>query len=224
MLKIAFMNHLVSPSLLAADFLNLGKDIRMLNRSHADWIHCDIMDGMFVPNLSFGLPVVEHIKKIAEKPLDVHLMIMDPDRYLSRFRDAGADIITVQYEACTHLHRTVSEIRRLGMKAGVAINPHTPVSLLQNILPCIDMVLIMTVNPGFGGQSFIGESFVKIRELSEMIGRGGYNVMIQIDGGVDTGNARELVEAGVNVLVAGNAVFASPDPEETIRKLKLFAE
>ena len=224
MLKIAFMNHLVSPSLLAADFLNLGKDVRMLNRSHADWIHCDIMDGMFVPNISFGLPVVEHIKKIAEKPLDVHLMIMDPDRYLSRFRDAGADIITVQYEACTHLHRTVSEIRRLGMKAGVAINPHTPVSLLQNILPSIDMVLIMTVNPGFGGQSFIGESFVKIRELSEMIGRGGYNVMIQIDGGVDTGNARELVEAGVNVLVAGNAVFASPDPEETIRKLKLFAE
>lgn len=224
MLKTAFMNHLVSPSLLAADFLNLGKDVRMLNRSHADWIHCDIMDGMFVPNLSFGLPVVEHIKKIAEKPLDVHLMIMDPDRYLSRFRDAGADIITVQYEACTHLHRTVSEIRRLGMKAGVAINPHTPVSLLQNILPSIDMVLIMTVNPGFGGQSFIGESFVKIRELSEMIGRGGYNVMIQIDGGVDTGNARELVEAGVNVLVAGNAVFASPDPEEAIRKLKLFAE
>ena len=224
MLKIAFMNHLVSPSLLAADFLNLGKDIRMLNRSHADWIHCDIMDGMFVPNLSFGLPVVEHIKKIAEKPLDVHLMIMDPDRYLSRVRDAGADILTVQYEACTHLHRTVSEIRRLGMKAGVAINPHTPVSLLQNILPSIDMVLIMTVNPGFGGQSFIGESFVKIRELSEMIGRGDYNVMIQIDGGVDTGNARELVEAGVNVLVAGNAVFASPDPEETIRKLKLFAE
>lgn len=218
------MNHLVSPSLLAADFLNLGKDIRMLNRSHADWIHCDIMDGMFVPNLSFGLPVVEHIKKIAEKPLDVHLMIMDPDRYLSRFRDAGADILTVQYEACTHLHRTVSEIRRLGMKAGVAINPHTPVSLLQNILPSIDMVLIMTVNPGFGGQSFIGESFVKIRELSEMIGRGGYNVMIQVDGGVDTGNARELVEAGVNVLVAGNAVFASPDPEEAIRKLKLFAE
>lgn len=224
MLKIAFMNHLVSPSLLAADFLNLGKDVRMLNRSHADWIHCDIMDGMFVPNISFGLPVVEHIKKIAEKPLDVHLMIMDPDRYLSRFRDAGADILTVQYEACTHLHRTVSEIRRLGMKAGVAINPHTPVSLLQNILPCIDMVLIMTVNPGFGGQSFIGESFVKIRELSEMIGRGGYNVMIQVDGGVDTGNARELVEAGVNVLVAGNAVFASPDPEEAIRKLKLFAE
>lgn len=224
MLKIAFMNHLVSPSLLAADFLNLGKDIRMLNRSHADWIHCDIMDGMFVPNLSFGLPVVEHIKKIAEKPLDVHLMIMDPDRYLSRFRDAGADILTVQYEACTHLHRTVSEIRRLGMKAGVAINPHTPVSLLQNILPSIDMVLIMTVNPGFGGQSFIGESFVKIRELSEMTGRGGYNVMIQVDGGVDTGNARELVEAGVNVLVAGNAVFASPDPEEAIRKLKLFAE
>jgi len=216
------MNHLVSPSLLAADFLNLGKDVRMVNKSLADWIHCDIMDGMFVPNISFGLPVIEQISKIAEKPLDVHLMIMDPDRYLQRFLDAGANILTVQYEACTHLHRTVSEIRRLGMKAGVAINPHTPVALLQNILPYIDMVLIMTVNPGFGGQSFIPESYNKIRELSGMIEKGGFSVMIEVDGGVDTSNAQTLVEAGVNVLVAGNAVFSSPDPEGTIRKLKLF--
>ena len=196
----------------------------MVNRSLADWIHCDIMDGLFVPNISFGLPVLEHIRKIAEKPLDVHLMIMDPDRYLSRFRDAGANILTVQYEACTHLHRTVTEIRRLGMKAGVAINPHTPVSLLKNILPSLDMVLIMTVNPGFGGQTFIGESYGKIRELSEMISRGGFDVLIQVDGGVDTTNARSLVDAGVNVLVAGNAVFSSPDPEATIRNLKLFSE
>ena len=216
------MNHLVSPSLLAADFLNLGKDVRMVNLSLADWIHCDIMDGMFVPNISFGLPVIEQISKIAEKPLDVHLMIMDPDRYLQRFRDAGANILTVQYEACTHLHRTVSEIRRIGMKAGVAINPHTPVALLQNILPYVDMVLIMTVNPGFGGQSFIPESYNKIRELSGMIAKGGYSVMIEVDGGVDTSNAQTLVEAGVNVLVAGNAVFSSPDPEATIKKLKLF--
>lgn len=218
------MNHLVSPSLLAADFLELGKDVRMVNRSLADWIHCDIMDGLFVPNISFGLPVVEHIRKIAEKPLDVHLMIMDPDRYLSRFNDAGANILTVQYEACPHLHRTVSEIRRLGMKAGVAVNPHTPVSLLRNILPYIDMVLIMTVNPGFGGQSFIEGSYDKISELSCMISRGGFNVMIQVDGGVDTTNARALTEAGVNVLVAGNAVFGSSDPEGTIKKLKLFSE
>ena len=218
------MNHLLSPSLLAADFLNLGKDVRMVNRSLADWIHCDIMDGLFVPNISFGLPVLEHIRKIAEKPLDVHLMIMDPDRYLSRFRDAGANILTVQYEACTHLHRTVTEIRGLGMKAGVAINPHTPVSLLKNILPSLDMVLIMTVNPGFGGQTFIGESYGKIRELLEMISRGGFDVLIQVDGGVDTTNARSLVDAGVNVLVAGNAVFSSPDPEATIRNLKLFSE
>jgi ribulose-phosphate 3-epimerase len=217
------MNHLVSPSLLAADFLNLGRDVRLVNLSLADWIHCDIMDGLFVPNISFGLPVIEQIRKIAEKPLDVHLMIMDPDRYLSRFHDAGASILTVQYEACTHLHRTVSEIRRLGMKAGVAINPHTPVALLQNILPYIDMVLIMTVNPGFGGQSFIAESYNKIRELSGMIAKGGLSVMIEVDGGVDTTNAQTLVEAGVNVLVAGNAVFSSPDPEVTIRKLKLFS-
>ena len=163
------MDHLVSPSLLAADFGNLEKDVIMVNKSQADWLHLDIMDGVFVPNISFGFPVLEHVKKIAKKPLDVHLMIVDPDRYLTRFRDAGADILTVQYEACIHLQRTVSEIRNLGMKAGVAINPHTPVSLLKNTLPFIDMVLIMTVNPGFGGQSFIMESYNKITELRKMI-------------------------------------------------------
>jgi ribulose-phosphate 3-epimerase len=216
------MNHLVSPSLLAADFMNLGRDVIMVNKSPADWIHCDIMDGVFVPNISFGLPVVEQIRRISEKPLDVHLMIVDPDRYLSRFHDAGASILTVQYEACFHLHRTVTEIRNLGMKAGVAINPHTPVSLLENTLPFIDMVLIMTVNPGFGGQSFIKDSYNKIRALRKMISEGGYNVLIEVDGGIDTTNASTLVEAGVNVLVAGNSVFNSTDPEGTIRKLKQF--
>ncbi len=194
----------------------------MVNKSHADWIHLDIMDGVFVPNISFGFPVVEHVKKIAEKPLDVHLMIVDPDRYLTKFHDAGANILTVQYEACIHLHRTVTEIRNLGMKAGVAINPHTPVSLLKNTLPFIDMVLIMTVNPGFGGQSFIHESYNKIKELRKMIDEGGYNVLIEVDGGIDTTNAAKLIETGVNVLVAGNSVFSSQDPVETIRRLKLL--
>ena len=214
------MNHLVSPSLLAADFLNLGRDVMLVNSSKADWIHLDIMDGVFVPNISFGLPVVEHVKKIAEKPLDVHLMIIDPDRYISRFHEAGANILTVQYEACTHLHRTVNEIKRLGMKAGVAINPHTPVSLLVNILPFADMILIMTVNPGFGGQSFIHDCYNKIRELRRIIDDNGYNVLIEVDGGIDTTNAQSLVDAGVDVMVAGNAVFSSPDPVETIKRLK----
>jgi ribulose-phosphate 3-epimerase len=214
------MDHLVSPSLLAADFLNLGKDVAMVNKSLADWIHCDIMDGVFVPNISFGLPVVEYVKKIAEKPLDVHLMIVDPDRYLTRFRDAGANILTVQYEACIHLQRTVTEIRKLGMKSGVALNPHTSVSLLENTLPFIDMVLIMTVNPGFGGQSFINESFKKIADLRKIIDMGGYNVLIEVDGGIDTANAAKLIQTGVNVLVAGHSVFSSKDPEGTIRKLK----
>jgi len=214
------MGHLVSTSLLAADFGNLANDVLLINKSMADWIHCDIMDGLFVPNISFGFPVIEHVKKIAEKPLDVHLMIMDPDRYLTRFREAGTDILTVQYEACVHLQRTVTEIRNLGMKAGVAINPHTPVMLLKNILQYIDMVLIMTVNPGFGGQSFIMESYNKIAELRKMIDEGGYNVLIEVDGGIDTENARKLIETGVNVLVAGNSVFSSKDPVETIRRLK----
>jgi ribulose-phosphate 3-epimerase len=181
------------------------------------------MDGLFVPNISFGFPVVEYVKKAAEKPLDVHLMIVDPDRYISRFRDAGAAILTVQYEACTHLHRTVTEIRNLRMKAGVALNPHTPVSLLKNILPYIDMVLIMTVNPGFGGQSFIMESYNKITELRNMIDSPGLNILIEVDGGIDTSNAARLVGAGVNVLVAGNSVFSSANPADTIRKLKTLA-
>jgi len=214
------MDHLVSPSLLAADFGNLQKDVLMVNKSQADWLHLDIMDGVFVPNISFGFPVIEHVKKIATKPLDVHLMIIDPDRYLVRFRDAGANILTVQYEACVHLNRTVTEIRNLGMKAGVALNPHTSVSLLRNILPYIDMVLIMTVNPGFGGQSFIMESYNKIAELRQMIDSGGYKVLIEVDGGIDIKNAARLIDSGVNVLVAGNSVFSSKDPEETIRRLK----
>ncbi|MBK7712487.1 MAG: ribulose-phosphate 3-epimerase [Bacteroidales bacterium] len=214
------MDHLVSPSLLAADFGNLQKEVLMLNKSQTDWIHLDIMDGLFVPNISFGFPVMEFVKKASEKPLDVHLMIVDPDRFISRFHEAGASVLTVQYEACTHLHRTVTEIRRLGMKAGVALNPHTPVSLLQNILPFIDMVLIMTVNPGFGGQSFIMESYGKITELRKMIDSGAFNVLIEVDGGIDTKNAARLTAAGVNVLVAGNSVFRAPDPTDIIRKLK----
>ena len=214
------MEHLVSPSLLAADFGNLNRDVVMINKSQAYWIHLDIMDGVFVPNISFGFPVIENVKKVAEKPLDVHLMIVDPDRYLIRFRDAGANILTVQYEACIHLQRTVTEIRNLGMKAGVALNPHTPVLLLKNILPFIDMVLIMTVNPGFGGQSFIMESYNKIAELHKMIVEGVYDVLIEVDGGIDTKNAARLIKSGVNVLVAGNSVFTSDDQVETIRKLK----
>lgn len=214
------MDHLVSPSLLAADFGNLNKDVIMVNNSQADWLHIDIMDGVFVPNISFGFPVLEHVKKVAEKPLDVHLMIVDPDRYLNRFRDAGASILTVQYEACIHLQRTVSEIRHLGMKVGVALNPHTPVSLLKNTLPYIDMVLIMTVNPGYGGQTFIMESYNKITELRKMIDERGFNILIEVDGGIGTKNARQLIESGVNVLVAGNSVFSSENPAETILRLK----
>jgi ribulose-phosphate 3-epimerase len=214
------MDHLVSPSLLAADFGHLENEIRMINKSEADWLHLDIMDGVFVPNISFGFPVIKVAKKVSAKPLDVHLMIIDPDRYLNRFRDAGANNLIVQYEACTHLNRTVTEIRNLEMKASVAINPHTPVSLLKNVLPYIDMVLIMTVNPGFGGQLFIMESYNKITELRKMIDEGGYNVLIEVDGGIDTTNAARLIQSGANVLVAGNSVFSSADPVATIRKLK----
>ena len=202
------------------NFKNLEKDIEMVNRSEADWFHLDIMDGVFVPNISFGFSVIEKVKKYSTKPLDVHLMIVDPDRYLSNFRNAGADILTVHYETCVHLQRTVTEIRALGMKAGVAINPHTPVVLLKNILPYIDMVLIMTVNPGFGGQTFIMDCYNKIVELRKVIDRAGHGVLIQVDGGVDTKNASKLVKAGVDVIVAGNAIFSSDDPAETILKLK----
>lgn len=218
------MEHLVSPSLLAADFGNLEREVLLVNKSQADWLHLDIMDGVFVPNISFGFPVLEYVKKVSSKPLDVHLMIIDPDRYITRFSEAGANILTVQYEACTHLNRTVSEIRKLGMKAGVALNPHTPVSLLKNVLPYIDMVLIMTVNPGFGGQTFIEESYNKIKELRAMIDAGGYKVLIEVDGGIDTNNSAKLFEAGVNVLVAGNSVFRSKDPVAAIEKLKMSAK
>ena len=214
------MDHLVSPSLLAANFGNLENEVRMINRSEADWLHLDIMDGVFVPNISFGFPVIKAVKKVVTKPLDVHLMIVDPDRYLNTFCEAGANNLTVQYEACTHLHRTVTEIRNLGMKAGVALNPHTPVTFLKNILPSVDMVLIMTVNPGFGGQIFIRESYNKISELRKMIDSGGHSILIEVDGGIDTSNAAKLIESGVDVLVAGSSVFNSKDPVDTIRILK----
>jgi len=216
------MNHLISPSLLSADFGNLKNEIGMVNESVADWLHLDIMDGLFVPNISFGFPVLNRIKELTTKPMDVHLMIVDPDRYLMRFRDAGANILTVQYEACTHLHRTVTAIKELGMKAGVALNPHTPVSLLKNILPYVDLVLIMTVNPGFGGQEFIQESYNKIEILREMIDSGGYEILIEVDGGIDTCNASKLIKAGVNVLVAGASVFGSADPANVIQRLKFL--
>ena len=214
------MSHLISPSLLAADFGNLQRDIEMVNRSVADWIHLDIMDGVFVPNISFGFPVIHYINKHAAKPLDVHLMISKPDDYLSRFRDAGADILTVHYESSFHLQRTVTEIRKMGMKAGVAVNPHTPVSSLKDILPYIDMVLIMTVNPGYGGQEFIPTSFERVAELRKMIDDKGYKVYIQVDGGVDLSNAARLLSSGVDILVAGTSIFYSDDPAATIGKLK----
>ena len=214
------MSHLVAPSLLAADFANLASEVEMINDSEADWLHLDIMDGIFVPNISFGFPVVEAVRDLSAKPLDVHLMITDPDRYLERFKDAGASNLTVHYETCRHLHRTVTEIRRLGMKAGVTLNPHSPVQLLKDILPYIDMVLLMTVNPGYGGQTFIPGSINKIGELRSMIDEGGYDVLIEVDGGVDLQNAPVLVHAGVDVLVAGSTVFSSSNPAEVIRRLK----
>lgn len=214
------MSHLVAPSLLAADFGNLQRDIELVNASTADWFHVDIMDGVFVPNLSIGTPVIKVIKRHAQKPLDVHLMITDPDRYINFYRDLGADILTVHYEACTHLHRTVQHIKELGMKAGVSLNPHTPVDLLEEILPDLDMVLIMSVNPGFGAQTFIPASLDKIGKLNKIKEERYLNFEIEVDGGVTLDNAKSLVEAGVTVLVAGNTVFASADPKGTIEMLK----
>lgn len=214
------MKHLIAPSLLAADFTRLGDDIQMVNQSVADWIHCDVMDGHFVPNISFGLPVIEQIKKVAEKPLDVHLMISDPDRYLERFKEAGADILTVHYEVCPHLHRTIGAIREMGMKAGVAINPHTPVQMLIDIMHDLDLILLMTVNPGFGGQKFIPGSYKRLVTLRQMVNTLAPNALIEVDGGVNLDTGRQLFMAGADVLVAGNFVFSSSDPKATIEALK----
>ncbi|MEY3843133.1 MAG: hypothetical protein RIR80_705 [Bacteroidota bacterium] len=214
------MKHLIAPSILSADFANLQSDIEMINQSEADWFHVDVMDGVFVPNISFGFPVITAIKHHAKKPLDVHLMIVDPDRYLQQFKEAGAAILTVHYEACTHLHRTVAAIHELGMKAGVAINPHTPISVLEDILPQIDLVCIMSVNPGFGGQKFIENTYQKITKLRTLAKQLNTEVLIEIDGGVGHQNALALIKAGADVLVAGNAVFGAQNPIEMISELK----
>ena len=213
-------NTLIAPSVLAADFANLQRDIEMINNSQADWFHIDIMDGVFVPNISFGMPVLEAITKHATKTIDVHFMIVDPDRYIKTFKNIGADILTVHYEACTHLHRTLQAIKAEGMKAGVALNPHTNVSLLEDVIKDIDMVCIMSVNPGFGGQSFIENTYKKVAHLKELIVRNNASTLIEIDGGVTNKNASQLVEAGADVLVAGNYVFKAEDPIATIADLK----
>ena len=214
------MSVIVSPSLLSADFLHLSKDIGMVNRSQADWFHLDIMDGVFVPNISYGLPVVSQIKKMATKPLDVHLMIVQPERYVEAFHKAGADILTVHYEACTHLHRTIQQIKAQGMKAGVSLNPHTPVSLLEDVIEDIDVVLLMSVNPGFGGQSFIEQTINKVDKLKKLIMESNSHTLIEIDGGVNFETGKRLVNAGADALVAGSFVFNSPDPEANIKGLK----
>ncbi len=210
---------IIAPSILSADFLNLGKDIEMLNNSQAEWIHIDVMDGVFVPNISYGIPIVKAVRKATKKTLDVHLMIVQPERYFEAFRDAGADIITFHYEASVHLHRSVTLVHELGMKAGVVLNPHTPVNVLTEILPELDLVLIMSVNPGFGGQKFIENTYQKVKDLKQMIQSTGKSTLIEVDGGVDLINSGKLLLAGVDVLVAGNTVFSSTNPENTIEKL-----
>ena len=214
------MSHLVSPSLLSANFGNLEKDINSLNNSKADWFHIDVMDGVFVPNISFGFPIIKFIKQLAKKPLDVHLMIVQPERYIERFVKEGAEVLTVHYEACNHLDRTIHEIKSYGAKAGVSLNPHTAVNSLEDIIDIADLVLIMSVNPGFGGQKFIPNSLKKVEQLKDLIIRKNSNALIEVDGGVDFSNARQLIDAGVDVLVAGNTVFGSGSIIDSIEKLK----
>jgi ribulose-phosphate 3-epimerase len=214
------MQAIIAPSVLAADFANLQRDIEMINQSEADWFHIDIMDGVFVPNISFGMPVLEAITRHAKKTIDVHLMIVDPDRYISTFKKLGANILTVHYEACTHLHRTLQAIKAEGMKAGVALNPHTNVQLLEDVIQDIDLVCLMSVNPGFGGQSFIENTYDKVAKLKALIQQKNASTLIEIDGGVTTKNAKQLLEAGADILVAGSFVFNSSDPINTIHQLK----
>ena len=214
---------ILSPSLLAADFGNLQQAVQMVNASEADWFHIDIMDGVFVPNISYGMPVLSAINKHATKPLDVHLMIVDPDRYISTFAKLGSYILTVHYEACTHLHRTLQAIKAEGMKAGVALNPHTPVALLEDIIKDVDVLLLMSVNPGFGGQSFIENTYKKVQQAKALITQAGANTLIEIDGGVTLSNAKALVEAGADALVAGSFVFNAANPTQTITELKAKA-
>jgi ribulose-phosphate 3-epimerase len=214
------MKKMVAPSLLAADFTNLSKDIDIVNRSEADWFHLDIMDGVFVPNISFGIPVVEAIKKLAKKPLDVHLMIVQPEKYINAFRDAGADLLNVHYEASTHLHRTIQGIHNAGMKAGVTLNPHTPVSLLEDIIEMVDLVLIMSVNPGFGGQEFIENTYNRVEQLRNLIEKKNSKALIEVDGGISTDNSAQLYKAGADVLVSGSFIFKADDLFKTISDLK----
>lgn len=214
------MNHKIAPSLLSADFLNLQRDVEMINNSDADWLHLDIMDGVFVPNISFGFPVLNALKDVCKKPMDVHLMIVEPQKFINEVAATGAYMMNVHYEACTHLHRTITAIKEAGMKAGVTLNPHTPVSLLEDIIQELDMVLLMSVNPGYGGQRFIEHSVEKVKELNKLIDRKGLSTLIEVDGGVNAETGKRLVDAGADVLVAGNYVFKSPDPVETIRQLK----